>query len=409
MCGINGFNFKNENILHSMNEAIRHRGPDDSGTFFSDDFSLGHVRLSILDLSSLGHQPMLYEHNGKKLSIVFNGEIYNYQEIRDDLIAKGYSFRSTSDTEVILATYLEYGEDCVLQFNGMWAFCIYDHQRHSFFCSRDRFGKKPFYYYFKDGIFIFSSELKGILSHVSLNINTQENIDENAVDLYFSLGFVPAPLSIYQNVYKLEARHNLSFDLSEKKLRTWQYYEIPKYTPCYDRKKLIQEGQEILADAVKIRMRSDVPVGAFLSGGLDSSTVVGMMKGLTDVEKLHTFSIGFEGRYDETKYINIVKDYFHTKHHHEYFRESDFEGVIDSYVYAYDEPFGDFGGFPTLKVSEMAKKEVTVVLTGDGGDEVFGGYLNHTVGVKMDLIRKIPGVFRRIISKIPAKKQLNGI
>ncbi len=409
MCGINGFNFKDQDLLQAMNGAIRHRGPDDAGQYLSSDVSLGHTRLSIIDLSTAGHQPMEYTHESKKIVVVFNGEIYNYQEIRKDLQGRGFSFSSSSDTEVLAAAYCAYGEECVQKFNGMWSFCIYDLEKEILFCSRDRFGKKPFYYYFHEGKFIFSSELKAILEHKSLNINTESNINPEAVDLYFSLGFIPAPLSIYCNVFKLEARHNLVFDLTTRSLKTYQYYFLPSYQPCYDRKKLVAEGRKILADAVKIRMRSDVPVGAFLSGGLDSSTVVGMMKNYTDISKLHTFSIGFDGKYDETPYINIVKDHFKTEHHHEYFCEEDFEKLLDQYIFCYDEPFGDFGGFPTLKVSQLAKEKVTVVLTGDGGDEIFGGYLNHVTGVRMDILNKIPKFIRCMISRLPFKKNLSSV
>ncbi len=399
MCGINGFNFKDQDLLQAMNGAIRHRGPDDAGQYLSSDVSLGHTRLSIIDLSTAGHQPMEYTHESKKIVVVFNGEIYNYQEIRKDLQGRGFSFSSSSDTEVLAAAYCAYGEECVQKFNGMWSFCIYDLEKEILFCSRDRFGKKPFYYYFHEGKFIFSSELKAILEHKSLNINTESNINPEAVDLYFSLGFIPAPLSIYCNVFKLEARHNLVFDLTTRSLKTYQYYFLPSYQPCYDRKKLVAEGRKILADAVKIRMRSDVPVGAFLSGGLDSSTVVGMMKNYTDISKLHTFSIGFDGKYDETPYINIVKDHFKTEHHHEYFCEEDFEKLLDQYIFCYDEPFGDFGGFPTLKVSQLAKEKVTVVLTGDGGDEIFGGYTSYINLAQLLFVEKIPKIIRKLIRK----------
>jgi asparagine synthase (glutamine-hydrolysing) len=423
MCGINGFNWEDKNLISSMNKNIKHRGPDDQGTFVSNRLSLAQVRLSIIDLTPAGHNPMFYDKktgafserhqkhlmNDAKLGIVFNGEIYNYQDIKSELELKGYAFSTKCDTEVILASYLEWGYDCVKHFNGMWAFCIYDSKKKILFCSRDRLGVKPFYYYYKNGKFIFSSELKGILAHKNLKINTKENINKDAVQLYFSLGFVPSPYSIYHDVFKLEARQNLIFDLSSKKIkRQWYYYEIPKLNPVHDKKKLIEEGREILRDAVRIRIIADVPVGAFLSGGLDSSTVVGVMKDFTELKKLHTFSIGFEGKYDETKYINIVKNYFGTKHHHYYFKEKDFENLIDTYSFMYDEPFWDYSGFPTYKVSELAKKHVTVCLSGDGGDEIFGGYNTHVAGYRMDLIYKLPRFLRFIGSKIPARKNLNG-
>jgi asparagine synthase (glutamine-hydrolysing) len=419
MCGINGFNWKDSKRINEMNKAIKHRGPDDYGFFTSTNLSLGQVRLSIIDLSHKGHQPMFYSKekgacsnklnknniNYSKLSIVYNGEIYNFQDIKKNLTKKGYKFTTKTDTEVILASYLEWGYDCVNHFNGMWAFSIYDKDKNILFCSRDRLGVKPFYYYFKDDKFIFSSELKGILKHKKLN--NKLNID--SVKLYFSLGFIPAPLTIFNNVSKLEAGHYLVFDFVKKKLKKSCYWEIPDYKPTYNKKKLISDCRKLLFDSTKIRMISDVPVGAFLSGGLDSSSVVGSMSKFTELKNLNTFSIGFEGRYDETKYINLVKDYYKTQHHHYYFKKNDFESLINKYSIMYDEPFADYSGFPTYKVSELAKKQVKVVLTGDGGDEIFGGYSSHLMGARLNLLKKIPKSLRWLMSKIPAKKNLNGL
>jgi asparagine synthase (glutamine-hydrolysing) len=388
-----------------MNNAVKHRGPDGEGIYVDGLVSLGHRRLAILDLSDKGKQPMSYEHNGRKVVITYNGEIYNFEELRATLEHDGYKFRSETDTEVILAAYLRYDMDCVTHFNGMWAFCIYDSDKKILFCSRDRLGKKPFYYYGADGLFIFSSELKGILEHRYLGLNALENVNEDAIDFYFSLGFIPAPYSIYENAYKLEARQNLIYDLKRKKIaRKMYYYEIPGYRPICDKQKLIEEGRSILKDAVRLRMRSDVPVGAFLSGGLDSSTVVGVMKDFTELKKLHTFSIGFEGKYDETPYVNIVKNHFETRHHHYYFGEKDFENMLDTTYYYYDEPFGDYSNFPTYEVSKLAKRYVTVVLTGDGGDEIFGGYTKYVTAYRMDLLYRIPRFLRRLGSMVPTKE-----
>lgn len=423
MCGINGFNFNDERLILAMNNSIKHRGPNGQGINLFENLSLGQVRLSILDLSDAGHQPMFYskkygasseKFNSKNIylsniSIVFNGEIYNYIELKEVLEKLGYVFTTHSDTEVILASYLEWGEECVKRFNGMWAFVIYDEKKKILFCSRDRLGVKPFYYYLKNGKFIFSSELKGILEHKRLNINKKENLNSDAVKFYFSLGFIPSPLSIYKDVFKLEASHNMVFDLNENKIeKIYRYFMPKKYAPVHNKKELILEGRKLLKDAVKLRMRSDVPVGAFLSGGLDSSSVVAEMKQLTDISKLHTFSIGFEGKkYDETPYINIVKNYIGSNHHHYYFKENDFNALTEKYAEIYDEPFGDYSGFPTYKLSEITKKHVTVSLSGDGGDEIFGGYMNHVTGYRMDILRKFPRFLRKIGSKIPARKNLN--
>ncbi|MFU8652421.1 asparagine synthase (glutamine-hydrolyzing) [Methanotorris formicicus] len=415
MCGINGIVRFDRGILKEeidgMNNAIRHRGPDDEGVFIlnSKNYSigLGHVRLAILDLSEKGHQPMGYNIEEDKITyrdeeldnadiiIVYNGEVYNYLELKEKFNLKT---ETGTDTEVILKLYDKLGFDCVKEFNGMWAFCIFDKQKNLIFCSRDRLGIKPLYYYWDGEEFIFSSELKGILA--VKKINKKENINKEAVELYFALGFIPSPYSIYKNIFKLEARQNLIFDLNKKEIKKFCYWELPDYKPIYDKNKLIEEGKKLLYDAVKIRMRSDVPVGAFLSGGLDSSTVVGIMRDFTDLSKLHTFSIGFEGKYDETPYIKIVVDYFKTNHHHYYFKEEDFEKLIDKYIWIYDEPFGDYSGFPTYKVSEMAREFVTVVLSGDGGDEVFGGYRFHLISKRIEYLKKIPKFVRMLLLKI---------
>ena len=408
MCGINGFNFVDSHQAEIMNKVIKHRGPDDEGIFTDSGVTLGHVRLAILDLSKAGKQPMVYERNGKSATIVFNGEIYNFEVIRKELESKGYMFSSRTDTEVILASYLEWGFDCVNHFNGMWAFAIFDHNESILFCSRDRLGVKPFHYFLNNGKFIFSSELKAILTHEDLNLNRRENINVDALNLYFALGYIPSPYTIYKDIYKLEPRQNLVFNLKTGTTKKWVYFDIPKYQPEYDKEKLVKDGRKLLEDAVKLRMIADVPVGAFLSGGLDSTTTVGLMSEFTDIKNLHTFSIGFEGKYDETPFINIAKDYFGTIHHHSYFKQEDFEKLLDEYAYIFDEPLADYAGFPTLTLSNMAREYVTVALSGDGGDEIFGGYPLHKLGYRMHVIRKTPKFIRVALSKIPANENLNG-
>jgi len=410
MCGISGTLRFNGSIskseIEDMNKTIEHRGPDDEGVFIDNFIGLGHVRLAILDLSEKGHQPMGLTKDGKiiykdeeldkaKYIIVYNGEVYNYKELIEKFNLKT---ETGTDTEVILKLYQKLGFDCVKEFNGMWAFAIYDREKNIIFASRDRLGVKPFYYYWDWKEFIFSSELKGILAVKELN--RKENINKEAVQLYFALGFIPSPYTSYKKTFKLEAAHNLVLDLNKKEIKKWGYWELPKYNPIYDKKKLIEEGKKLLEDAIKIRMRSDVPVGAFLSGGLDSSTVVTVMSKFTDLKKLHTFSIGFEGKYDETPYIKIVVEHLKTQHHHYYFKEKDFEELIDKYVWVYDEPFGDYSGFPTYNVSEMAKQFVTVVLSGDGGDEVFGGYRFHKFAVYVSFLKKISKDLRKIFLTI---------
>jgi len=416
MCGINGIvrfgsQIAVDEILR-MNKEIKHRGPDDEGAYAvnTDEYSigLGHVRLAIIDLSEKGHQPMGYsikedriiyrdsELDRADVIIVYNGEIYNFVELKEKF---NIETETGTDTEVILKMYHELGEECVKHLNGMWAFCIFDKVKRKLFCSRDRLGQKPFYYYWDGKELIFSSELKGIVSIKKLN--KKENINKKAIELYLGAGFIPAPYTIYKSTYKLEPAHNLVLSLDSREIHKEKYWELPRYAPIYNKDKLVKEIREVLVDATRIRLRSDVPVGAFLSGGLDSSTVVGIMAQLIDIRNLHTFSIGFEGKYDETPYIQIVASKFGTNHHHYYFTKEDFEKLVAHYVWIYDEPFADYSGFPTYKVSEIARNFVTVSLSGDGGDEIFGGYYAHVFGRKLEMYRKIvPKLFRISLIKI---------
>ncbi|MBD3413400.1 MAG: asparagine synthase (glutamine-hydrolyzing) [Candidatus Aminicenantes bacterium] len=421
MCGISGCSWRDPSLIKRMLEAVSHRGPDDHGLEQVGDVTFGHVRLSIIELSRAGHQPMFYAKQkgassselqkslkrGALVSIVYNGEIYNYQELRKDLKKKGYVFSTRSDTEVILASYLEWGFDCVKHFNGMWAFCIHDRMKKVLFCSRDRLGQKPLYYHWNNNGFLFCSELKGLLQYRELADPKLEDLDREAVELYFSLGYIPAPWTIYKDIRKLEAAFNLIIDLDRKRLTKQRYWDLPPYSPQRNKQKLIEQGRALLQEATRLRMIADVPVGAFLSGGLDSSAVVGKMRELTDISKVHTFSLGFEGTYDETPYVNLVKKNYTTRHHHQYFLKNDFEALIKRYAEVYDEPYGDCSGFPTYKVSEMARKYVKVCLSGDGGDEIFGGYNNHLVGRRMDIIRRLPKSIRWLASRLPAKRNLS--
>jgi asparagine synthase (glutamine-hydrolysing) len=347
---------------------------------------------------------MEYKKRENKAFIVYNGEIYNFKELKEELLEKGYKFKSKTDTEVLLASYLEWGFECVKRFNGMWSFCIYDPRRNILFCSRDRLGQKPFYYYYYEDKFIFSSELKGILEHKELKLNRIRNLNYQAIKLYFSLGFIPSPYSIYKNVYKLEARENLIFDLKNKKIKKWYYYEFPNFEPVYNKNLLIKRGREILNDAVRLRMIADVPIGAFLSGGIDSTTIVGEMKNFTPLTNLNTFSIGFHGVFDESNFISIAKNEFKTQHHHHFFKKGDFKELIDKFSFIYDEPFADYSGFPTYKVSELAKKNVKVCLSGDGGDEIFGGYKRYKSFYRIEKMQTIPERLMKLFFKFIPKK-----
>ncbi len=378
-----------------MNDSLRHRGPDAEGSYFDDGISLGHRRLSVIDLSENGAQPMTYTHGERTATIVFNGEIYNYKEIREKLKKVGYKFKSNSDTEVILASYLEWGNDCVSEFNGMWAFCIYDKQKSVLFLSRDRLGQKPLYYYFHDDKFIFSSEIKGILKH-----KIETKLSEDAINLYFSSGFIPSPYSIYNNIYKLEARQNLIFDLRKREIEKNYYFNYPEYNPSYDKKSLIREGRELLKSATRYRLISDVPTGAFLSGGIDSSAIVSEIVKNSEKKNLATYSIGFEEEYDETPYIKIMQKVLNVKHNHKYFKENDFKEILKNIFYFYDEPLCDPAMFPTFMLSKFARESLTVALSGDGGDEMFGGYPRHKMASQMQLLAKIPSPIKTFLIKV---------
>lgn len=428
MCGINGLvtisreTLVNEEAIYRMNEAIKHRWPDDSGVCIKacrDGFlAFWQNRLSIVDLTPAWHQPMSYlkkswassevhqvDGFNPELLIVFNGEIYNFPEIRSELSEKWYRFSTQTDTETILAAYLEWGNSCTERFNGMWAFAIYDEKKNEIFCSRDRLGKKPFYYYFDGKTFAFSSELKGLLKLEKLSFNSYENVDQEALEFFFSLGFIPAPWSIFKNIKKLEARHNLRIclweDSEDMRLVRECYYQIPKYSPIHNRDELISEWKKILETATKIRMfRSDVPVWAFLSWWLDSSAVVWEMTKWITPENLHTFSVGFEGKYDETVFIEEVRKVFNTFHHHEYFRHADFRTLIDEVWRTFDEPFGDYSNFPTYFVSSMAKRYVSVALSWDGWDEIFWWYSLHRTSAQMEILYGLPLYLKKLFLNI---------
>ncbi len=397
MCWINAYiSYKKsheeiENVIKEMNKKILHRGPDDHGTYVEKrqnyNVWLWQVRLSIIDLSKDGHQPMHFEHKETKVSIVFNWEIYNFQQLKNELKEKGYKFKNKTDTEVIMAAYIDQWIDCVKNFNWMWSFVLYDHQKGIIFCSRDVAWEKPLYYHYSQNEFIASSEIKGIIS-----ANRElKKINKKAVEFYCSAWYIPAPHSIYKSVYKLEARHSIIYNLKNKKIELVEYFKIPEYKPQKTTKNLIQEGKEILRNAVKIRTFADVPVGAFLSGGVDSSSIVSEMKNIIWKQNLHTFSIGFRGKkYDETKYIDIMQKKTESIHHHYTFTKQNFKKLLQSISYFYDEPFGDYSSFPTMYLAEKAKEYVTVALTGDWWDEVFGGYRLHQLAVYMNILYRLP-------------------
>lgn len=365
MCGIAGFNWENPDLAKKMADTLEHRGPDQQGSFSNASVSLGHRRLSILDLSERGRQPMFY----KKFGIIFNGEIYNYRDLREILKATGHHFNSNTDTEVILHAYEEWGKDCVKKFNGMWAFCLYDQAKNILFLSRDRFGEKPLYYYFQQNKFIFASELKAIKIH-----EVELTIDCNALNAFFYQKYIGGQLSIYRECKKVLPAECLVFDLARKKLESYRYYSLlddiaeHKKIPLDKRLEMIEP---IIVDAVEKRLMADVPVGSFLSGGLDSSLISAI------IAKKHrnfkTFSIGFKDRsFNELPFSQKVADYIGTKHFTRYLSLAD--NLIKKVLSSADEPFGDSSIFTIYLLSRMTKENATVALSGDAGDEVFGGY-----------------------------------
>jgi asparagine synthase (glutamine-hydrolysing) len=370
MCGIAGFvdarysHGEAESLIDAMCQIIRHRGPDDQGIWTADGVALGMRRLAIIDRSH-GHQPM-FTKAGTAL-VVFNGEIYNYRELRTRLIQRGHRFRTNSDTEVIVHAYDEYGDDCVSHLHGMFAFAIWDKRRQRLLLARDRFGKKPLNYYWNGKEFIFGSEIKSILQ-----CGIPKRIDPIALDEFLTYRWVPTPHTIFQGVKKLPAAHILIFENGRVDVK--RYWDLPFTQTSEDAERVaIEKIGVLLRSAVKMRLMSEVPLGAFLSGGVDSSLVVALMSEAMS-RPVKTFSIGFaEEDYSELPYARRVAEYFGTEHH-EYVVRPDVIPILPELVWAYDEPFADASMLPTYYVSKLAREHVTVALTGDGGDEIFGGY-----------------------------------
>lgn len=378
MCGIAGFIDFNKNtsreVLVQMTEAMHHRGPDDAGFEVYDSphatIGFGQKRLSILDLSPLGHQPMHHE----KLIVDFNGEIYNFKEVRQELIEAGHSFYSESDTEVILKGYRHWGIDIVHRFIGMFAIALYDTEAQKVIFIRDRAGVKPLYYYWNNNLLIFGSELKAFYRHPSF----EKNIDTNALALYLQFSYIPAPHTIFKNTYKLLPGHFLEIDLKNKEQQLKKYWDVNDY---YNRPRLniseaeaINETERLLKKAYEYRMVADVPVGLFLSGGYDSSSVAALLQ-TGRAEKIKSFTIGFhENEFNEAPEAKKIADYLGTDHTEWYITSKEAAGVLGQLPEIYDEPFADNSTVPTVLVSKLARQQVKVALSADGGDEIFGGY-----------------------------------
>jgi asparagine synthase (glutamine-hydrolysing) len=394
MCGIAGIYHLNggpvdEQRLDEMTQALVHRGPDGFGSFCDGPVGLGHRRLSIID-PALGQQPMSNENSSVVVS--FNGEIYNYKEIRTELKSLGYQFTTDSDTEVVLNAYCAWGEQCQTRFNGMWAFAIWDARSGSLFLSRDRVGEKPLFYAEHKGAVIFASEPKSLFAY-----GFPAELDHEYLEIYLTLGYVPAPYSFFKNVHKLEA--GCSLNVSGKGVSIHRYWELPQVPEAEmrtDRDGVLEEFDYLLRDSVRLRMRSDVPFGAFLSGGLDSASIVALMSEHSD--RVSTFTIGFEERaFDERALARLVARKFNTNHHEEVVGSKSFDDALAHTLQIYDEPFGDSSAIPSKHVCDFAAKHVKMVLTGDGGDEVLSGYPAYQAEKLGDMYQKVPSVVRRIV------------
>lgn len=377
MCGIVGlFDTRGKReidrqLLGRMNQIQVHRGPDEGEIYTEPGMGFGHRRLSIMDVSS-GHQPLFNEDGS--VVVVFNGEIYNFGELAKELAGLGHTFRTHCDTEVIVHAWEEWGEQCVDRFRGMFAFGLWDRNQEVLFLARDRLGIKPLYYsLLKDGTFIFASELKGLLIHP----NFIRDMDPHAIEDYFAYGYVPEPKTIFRQAHKLSPAHTLKLSSGKGMPRPRPYWDVP-FTPHGPIS--LEEAQEELIvrlrESVRIHLMAEVPLGAFLSGGVDSSAVVAMMADLMK-EPVNTCSISFgDPAFNESQYAQKVADRYHTQHHVGQVGQDDF-GLIDKLVSLYDEPFADSSAMPTYRVCELARKRVTVALSGDGGDENFAGYRRY--------------------------------
>ena len=397
MCGIAGFIAKTADrrderaaLLDSMCRVITHRGPDEQGTAIEGRAAMGMRRLSIIDLAT-GQQP-IYNTDRSKL-IVFNGEIYNYRELKADLESRGYAFRTNSDTETIIHAYDAFGPDCVKRLRGMFALAIWDEKEQSLFMARDRVGKKPlFYTVASNGNFVYGSEMKVLLEHGHLD----REIDHGALDAYLTFGYVPEELCIFRGVQKLEPGHTLLYKDGEIKTEQYWDFDFSREPLTGSEDEIAADLLEKLRDAVGVRLISEVPLGAFLSGGVDSSAVVGLMSQILD-QPVKTFSIGFnEDSFNELKYARLTAKHFGTEHH-EFVVTPDFVGIVDDLVWHFDEPFADPSSLPTYMVSKMARDYVTVVLSGDGGDELFAGYTRYVKDRHRGGFGKLPKAVRQAL------------
>jgi asparagine synthase (glutamine-hydrolysing) len=376
-----------------MTEIIKHRGPDGEGYFIKNNIGLGHRRLSIIDLNT-GEQPMFGDDGN--IVLVFNGEIYNYIELREELKKFGHTFITDSDAEVIIKAYMQWGISCQNRFNGMWAFALWDDRKNQMILSRDRIGEKPLHYAVYDNSIVFGSEIKSLFAY-----GIHREITLEMLEVYLVMTNIPEPYSFYKNIKKLQAGHYILIrNGSISEIKYWDLPEIDESDMLCDKKMIYEKFDYLIKDSIKIRMRSDVPFGAFLSGGLDSSAIVALMSQISSCP-VNTFTIGFdEIKFDESSLAQEVALKFGTNHFRGTIAPADFASTIERIAFHYDEPFGDSSAIATDYVSKIAAMKVKMVLTGDGGDEVLSGYTSYQ-GIKLaNLIRRIPVPIRKLVPKI---------
>lgn len=396
MCGICGtLGIEDRALLKSMCESIVHRGPDDSGEFFDREVGLGFRRLSIIDVSG-GHQPMHNE--DESVHVIFNGEIYNYSSLRNDLLSKGHRFYTNSDTEVLVHLYEEYGESFVTVLRGMFAFAIWDSDKKRLLLARDRLGIKPLYYTFFNKVFLFASEIKSILQYKEF----KRGVDTKALHQYLSFRCIPGTSTMFKNIKKLAPAHILSFSSGNITIR--KYWDLNMNPVPGDEDYYSQKLQRLLEDCMKMHLMSEVPLGVYLSGGIDSSSVVAMMSDLAD-EQIKTFSVGFGNSMDELPYAKQVADCFNTDHHEIIIGANAYK-FLPEIVWHFDEPIADPAAIPTYLLSKHAKKDVTVILTGEGADEIFAGYEQYKIMTYGRYLRMLPHTLRskmipRLVRRMP--------
>ena len=403
MCGIVGkYSLKqipvSNDLLHDMCDVIVHRGPDDEGYYINGNIGLGMRRLSILDLQT-GNQPIHNE--SKDIWIVYNGETYNCPELRAELERKGHKFYTRSDTEVIVHCYEEYGDECVSKLNGMFAFAIWDSRRRRLLLARDRLGIKPLFYTVSDGSLLFASEIKSILQDRTV----KREVNLHALHNFLSLNYIPHPDTIFKGIYKLPPGHTLTCD-GEGRIKIREYWDVKFGQSPESADSYAEELREKLKESVRLRLLSDVPLGVLLSGGIDSSSIAALMSSLVD-EPIKTFSIGFEEKsFNELEYARIVANMYGTDHHEMIVKPNAVE-LLPKLVWHFDEPFADSSAIPTYLVSKMAREHVKVVLSGEGGDEVFAGYETYAAYRAAELYSRIPRLIRKklirpIVHSLPA-------